>query len=82
MRAVERLRKALGYLDHLEFGLADKLTKVRNVQTLVRNSIKEVEMMQKRLDAYDTVIKDDLKHIIINDLKHIIIKDETKKKDN
>ena len=63
MKPLERLRKAVGYLDHLEFGLTDKLSKVRNVQTLIKNSIKDIMLMEKRLEAYDTIIQKDLKKL-------------------
>jgi hypothetical protein len=74
MKPIDKLRKSLGYLDHLEaglqakldevsFGWKDKLEKVRNVQTLVKNSIKDIEIMQGRLNAYDKIISKDLKEL-------------------
>lgn len=37
--------------------------KVRNIKTLVKNALKDIEIMQEKLKAYDLIIQKDLKEL-------------------
>ena len=51
MEATTRIKKAVSYLDGLEFALSDRLSKVRNAQTLLKGALTEISKLQTQNKA-------------------------------
>jgi len=56
MEATTRIKKAVAYLEGLEFTLSDRLAKVRNSTTLLKGSLKEIEKLQIKCRAYEEIL--------------------------